>query len=297
MPTEKFSRIDTVPEAFLKKIPASEREVYDDVIGLLARLEVKNGSFVISDKNLKIASQISAMLRNVLLASSYVEAVTEFAREFDVQKDVNNKLFSSLFPEFTQTEMMNSVMNLSKRNTIDLLLNRASDTDFVAPLRDVIEQAVISGSGFKETLTTIRDFIEGSDGKDGALLRYSTTYAHDAFAIADRSYTSLVSKEIKAEWFFYSGDKIATTRPFCLARYNKYFHKKEVESWGNLSPWSGQIPGTNPSTIFDLAGGFWCGHSILPQSIFNIPIDVVRRNIANGNFTPNQFERDELGLD
>lgn len=296
MPTEKFSRIDTIPEAFLKKIPASEREVYDDVIGLLARLEVRNGSFVISDKNLKIASQISAMLRNVLLASSYVEAVTEFAREFDVQKDVNNKLFSSLFPEFTQTEMMNSVMNLSKRNTIDLLLNRASDTDFVAPLRDVIEQAVISGSGFKETLTTIRDFIEGSDGKDGALLRYSTTYAHDAFAIADRSYTSIVSEEIKAEWFFYSGGKITTTRPFCLARYNEYYHKKEVQAWGYLGDWNGKIPGTDPSTIFSYAGGYNCGHSILPQSIFNIPKDVIERNIANGNFTPNQFERDELGL-
>lgn len=296
MPTEKFNRLDSVPEQFLKKIPASEKEVYDQVVELLGRLQVRNGSFVISNANLAIAAQISELLRGVLLSSSYVEAVTEFARQFDVQQDVNNRLFSSMFGNFTQTEMMNSVVNLSKRNTIDLLLNRASDTDFVAPLREIIEQSVVNGAGYKETLTSIRNFIEGTEEKEGALLRYSSTYAHDAFAISDRSYTALASQELKAVWFLYSGGKIKTTRQFCLSRYNKYYHLKEVQAWGDLKPWDGQIPGTNPSTIFSYAGGFRCQHSILPQSIFNIPIEVVKRNIENGNFTPTEFEKSELEL-
>lgn len=296
MPSKKFDRINSVPEAFLKKVPASEREVYDNVVVLLAKLEVRNGKYVISDKNLKIAAQIATELRGALLASSYTNAVTDFAKQFDVQKDVNNELFARLFPDFAPTELTNSIMNIAKRNTIDLLLNRASDTDFVAPLRTTIEQAVINGAGFKETLTSIKNFIEGNEDVDGALLRYSKTYAHDAFAVADRSYTAIVSHEIGAEWFLYSGGKIETTRPFCLARYGKFFHKAEVSAWGGLKDWNGRIPETNSSTIFSYAGGFSCMHSILPQSINAVPRDVIERNILSGNFTPSKFEQEELNL-
>lgn len=296
MPSKKFDRINTVPEEFLKKVPASEREVYDRVVELLAKLEVKNGKYVISNKNLKIAAQIATELRGALLSSSYVNAVTDFAKQFDVQKDVNNELFTRLFPEFAPTELTNSIMNIAKRNTIDLLLNRASDTDFVAPLRTTIEQAVINGAGFRETLTSIKNFIEGNEDVDGALLRYSKTYAHDSFAVADRSYTAIVSYEIGAEWFLYSGGKIETTRRFCLDRYGKFFHRKEVEAWGKLGDWNGKVPETDSDTIFSYAGGYNCMHSILPQSIMAVPRDVIERNILSGNFVPSKFEVEELGL-
>jgi len=293
---EKLRRLTTVPDDFLAKIPRAESAIYDQVVELIGRLQVRNGSYVVNAKNLRIASDISSMLREILLASDYTTYVTVFAAEFDQQASINDKLFSKAFPEYTASELGAQVVNIAKRDAIDLLLNRASDTDFIAPLRDTIEQAVINGAGYQETVKAIRTFIEGNDDVDGALLRYSSQQAHDTFAIADRSYTSIVSEEIGATWFKYSGDEIDTTRPFCAARDNQFYYYKEVESWGDLSPWSGQIPGTNSATIYSYAGGFNCRHSIMPVSLFAVPLDVVRRNIDSGNYEPTDKEIELLGL-
>lgn len=305
--TKKVRRLTTVPDEFLSKIPKAEQQVYDRVVELLGRLELRNGAYAITDKNLRIASEISELLREVLLTSDYVQYVTDFAKEFDQQALLNNELFTKAFPEFTTTELTKRVVGIAKRDAIDLLLNRASDSDFIAPLREVIEQAVISGSGYRETLQSIRTFIEGNDEIDGALLRYSKQVSHDAFAIADRSYTSIASEEIGAEWFKYSGDEIETTRPFCAERDNQFFYYKEIEAWGagertigmswpKSGTWAGRIPETNSATIYSYCAGYNCRHSIMPVSLFAVPLDVIQRNIDAGMYSPTDRERELLGL-
>lgn len=304
---DKVRRLTTIPDDFLSKIPKAESQVYDSVVELIARLEVKNGSYVISTRNLNIASEISLLLKEVLLASDYTKYVAEFAKEFDTQAKISNDLFSKAFPDFEKSDMATSVNNIAKRDTIDQLLNRASDAEFISPLRDIIEQAVINGSGYSETLKSLRTFIKGDDELAGKMERYSRLYAHDAFAIADRSYTSVVSEELGAEWFLYSGDTIATTRPFCEERHNQYYHFKEIEDWGagkrtgdlkwpQSGTWAGRIPETNSTTIFSYCAGFNCRHSILPVSIFSVPQKVIQRNIDSGNFTPSEKEVELLDL-
>lgn len=293
--SDKIRRLSSVPDDFLKKIPRSESELYDRVIELLSRFEIKNGAFAITNANLKLAAEISDLLRKSLLATDYVKAVTEFASQFDKQKKINQELFSKAFPEFTVSSIANATVAIAKRNAIDMLLNSEPDVKLIKPLRDTLEQAVINGSGYKETLTSIRNFIEGTEDTDGALLRYSSRLAHDAFAISDASYISLVSEELDAEWFKYAGDVIATSREFCEQRHNQFFYYKEIESWGELE-WDGKIPGTNSSTIYTYRGGFSCRHSIIPVSMFAVPMDVIKRNIENGNFTPTAKEAELLGL-
>jgi hypothetical protein len=296
MPTEKVRRLTTIPDEFLARIPKAESELYDAIIEIIAQMEVRGGSFVINAANLEYAAQVGELLKEALLTTDYIDAVTEFAREFDTQVGINDELFSKTFPGFTTSEIGLQSVQIAKREAVDLLLNSAYDTGVIQPLRETLEQAVINGSGFRESLKSIREFIEGDPEKEGALLRYSKTYAHDQFAISDRAYTSIVSEEVDADWFFYSGDEIDTTRPFCAARDNQYFHYKEVESWGDLSPWAGQIPGTNPSTIYSYAGGYNCRHSILPVSVFSVPKDVIQRNIESGNYNPSEKERELVGV-
>lgn len=291
----KVRRLTSIPDDFLSKIPKSESQVYDSVIELISRLEIKNGEFVISTKNLKIASEISLQLKQVLLASDYTKYVAEFAREFDSQAKISDELFSKTFPGFTVSEMAVNVNLISKRETIDLLLNRASDAEFISPLRDIIEQSVINGSGYNETLKSLRTFIKGDDELAGKMERYSRLYAHDQFSISDASYTSVIAEELDVEWFFYSGDTIATTRPFCDKRHNQFFYYKEIEDWASLD-WSGKIPETNSSTIYSYRGGFGCRHAILPVSIFAVPKEVIERNIASGNYSPSEKEAELLGL-
>jgi len=306
MPTEKVRRLTTIPDEFLARIPKAESELYDAIIEIIAQMEVRGGSFVINTANLEYAAQVGELLKEALLTTDYIDAVTEFAREFDTQVGINDDLFARTFPGFTTSEVGLQSVQIAKREAVDLLLNSAYDTGVIQPLRETLEQAVINGSGFRESLKSIREFIEGDPEKEGALLRYSKTYAHDQFAISDRAYTSIVSEEVDADWFFYSGDTITTSREFCVERHNQYYHYKEIESWFTSDPqppklkehepWAGMIPGTNPSTFYSYCAGYQCRHSILPVSVFSVPKDVISRNIEAGRYDPSDKELELLGL-
>jgi hypothetical protein len=74
-----------------------------------------------------------------------------------------------------------------------------------------------------------------------------------------------------------------TSREFCDQRHGKYFHRKEVEAWANLS-WAGKIQGTNSSNIFIYRGGYHCRHQLIPVSAASVPRSVIERAINEGYY-------------
>lgn len=305
---EKNRRLESIPDKFLSRVRKSERQVYENVIELLGQLEQKNGKFLSTIENVRIAGQINDELKRALYGSDYLNAVTEFASEFDVQNNLNYDYMREVFNLKSSSELAAAVTQQSKANAIDLLLNRGADSDFVAPLRGIIENSVITNASYKDTLFSIREFVEGSDVFDSRLVRYSSQIARDAFAIADRSVSSIYADELDIEWFLYLGDVITTSRAFCRERHNRYYYYKEIEAWGagrktqglqlpdSDGHWQGEIDGTNEATIWNYAGGYNCGHTISGVSIFNVPLVDIQRNIDQGFFEPTDKERELLGL-
>lgn len=305
---EKNRRLESVPEKFFSRVKKSERQVYENVIELLSLLDQKNGQFVASVKNLRIVAQINEELKKALYGSDYLGAVTQFASEFDIQNNINFEYFQKAFELKSESELAVAILQRSKANAIDLLLNTSAESSFLNPLQGIIENSVINNAGYKDTLFAIREFIEGDGNLDSRLLTYSKQIAHDTFAIADRALSSTYADELDLEWFFYSGDVIPTSRAFCRQRHNKYYYYKEIDAWGEgqktkgLSlpdadgDWDGKQRGTDKNTIYTYAGGYWCGHTIMGVSIFDVPIDVIQRNIDQGFFTPTDKERELIGL-
>lgn len=305
---EKNKRIEDIPSQFLSSVKKTEREIYTKVIAQLGELEIVGGAFVQSVKNIEIAGQINTELKKVLIGSEYTKAVSTFAKEFDVQADLNFSYFEKAFKLPIASEVAVAAMNQAKRNAVDLLLNRAADSEFIAPLQNIIEQSVVNNANYGETLSAIRDFVEGAPEVDSRLLRYSTQIARDSFAISDAAVVSIYADENEFEWFFYSGATIDTTREFCRERAGGFFYYKEIDEWGKghkttgLSlpngegVWPGMILGTTEATIYSYRGGYNCGHSIMPVSIAGVPLTDIQRNIDQGFFVPTEFERSELGL-
>lgn len=302
----KNNRLDTVPEEFSATVLKSQKKIYQEILSLMNTLERDGDRILITKSNLEIVSRITDDLRQILNESEYAEAVTEFAREFNSQQVINEKYFNKAFPDFEKSAIGTQVVANARTNAIELLIGSPIDTEFMLPIRSTLDQAVASGASFKSTLETIREIAEGSEGSDGKLLAYSKTIAKTSFATGDRAYTNVVSDELGVEWFFYSGGLVDSSRPFCIARDGQYFHFLEIESWvttksgeGNPTPhktWAGMIEGTNEQTIFVLAGGWNCNHSIMPVGISFVPKDVIERNIENGNYEPTEAEEAELGL-
>jgi hypothetical protein len=60
--------------------------------------------------------------------------------------------------------------------------------------------------------------------------------------------------------------------------------------------WAGENQSTNEQTIYNFAGGYNCQHSILPVTIDQVPVEVIREAVDKWGYEPTQFERDELGI-
>lgn len=305
---KKAARLESVPGKFASQVSEVQKGLIKDVQVILARFELeRDGTFKVNEFNIELAAELDVLLRQVLDASEYTEAVTEFAREFNQQISVNDAYFQKAFPGFETSELGALVVREAQKNAVELLINTSLDSEFTLAIKQQIEQAVITGARFRETLDTIQQIVTGNAETDGKILAYSKQIAHDTFAVGDRAYSTAVAEKVGATWFKYSGGQIKTSRPFCVERHGKFFCKKEIELWGagektsgykwpQSGSWAGEGEGTNERTIFTWAGGYNCMHTIMAVSIKGVPIEDVRRAIDLGYYEPTQFEVDQLGL-
>lgn len=289
---EKNARLHAIPLKLQTVIEKQQQSIIDDILSQLNRLTTVDGKLKISSANLKEIAKISDELKSIFLNEDYLKAVKEFSMEFSEQATINVVLIKKGFGEIINPIVSQTYIDLAKKSAIEALTGAPIDTQFIKPIQSLLETSVSSGSSFKETMQGIRSFVEGSEGDNSKILRYAKQITNDSFAIADRSYTSIVSDALDAEWFYYSGSEVEKTRCFCKERVGHFFHYKEVESWGeknNLGDcdtgngWAGMIDGTNSSTIYSYLGGWNCLHSLMPVSIEIVP-DEDLQHARNLNF-------------
>lgn len=303
---KKNDRIESIPEKFQSSVEKLQRRLYNRITELIGQLDVRDGQIVMSEANLLRVQNINDELKRVLNGREYIDAVRKFTDEFDTQKAINDQYFRKAFgSDFTQVGIANQLVRNSQRNAFELLAGAPAEQNFIAPIRTQLENAVASGASYSETIKGIRATVEGTEEADGRLLRYSKQVSWDAFALSDRAYTNAIAEDLDVEWFRYSGGLVKDSRCFCEERDRQYFHFKEVEAWGRMEDlgscntgegWAGMMVGTNESTIFIVAGGYNCRHTLSPVSILLVPREVILRNMSNGNFEPSEFERTELEL-
>jgi len=283
----KNAQLVSVPNALQTVAEKEQKKILKGIQALVSELDVKNGQIIINKRNLKLISEIDSELKKVFLTDEYVDAVKEFAKGIDKQAVLNDKLIKSGFGEVKDFAASEAYLDIAKKGAIKSFIGAPIDTEFIKPIQSLLENSVASGASVQETIKNIETFIIGNDKVDGKLLRYTKQISNDTFAITDRTYTSIVSDLLESEWFYYAGGEIDTTRCFCNERVGKYFHYKEIESWGNGEnlgecnigggKWAGQIDGTNSKTIYSYLGGYNCMHSLMPVSEAVVPESDIER--------------------
>lgn len=283
----KDKRLEEIPLELQTLAEKQQSKILNEIISKLDSLDRVNGQIKINSKNLRAIADISDDLKSVFINKDYLKAVSEFAKEFDTQAGVNDKLIKKGFGEVATSTASESYLNIAKRNAVDALAGEPYVNISVKPIQSILENAVVNGASINDTIDSLRLFIEGNEGTASQILKYTKQITNDSFAIADRSYTSIVSEELDNDWFYFSGTVVDKTRCFCEQRVGNYYHYKEVESWGrgeNLGNcdlgegnWAGEIIGTNESTIYSYLGGYNCLHSLIIVSEAIVPESDIER--------------------
>lgn len=282
---QKLDRLSVVPDDFLSSLQKTEKQYYEKLLKLIAELELSQGVFVLSKANLAKLTNIEAQLKDLFLDTDFKVQVKKFIAEFDEQAKLNAAYFKKAFPGESIPKIADELISKKKESVAKLLLGDNLDANFINPIREQVELAVTSQASFSETLTSLQKIVTGDGETDSKIAQYAKQVAHDTFAVSDRAYTKIVSDELGAEWFKWSGNVIPTSRSICVENHNKFFHRMEIEEMADKD-WSGKMEGTNTETIFTTAGGYNCRHSVLPVSINSVPQEVIDRAEKKGYYVP-----------
>lgn len=284
---EKNKRLDSVPLAMQTVLEKQQAKILKQIIAEIGTLTTVDGRIKIDAANLRKISGISDELKSIFLSKEYTQAVKEFAKEFDVQAALNNKVIKASLGAIETPLAATAYVEIAKKSAIEALVGSPIDKEFIRPIQGILENAVVNGATFGETIDSIGLFVNGGEGEVSKIAKYARQVTQDSFSIADRSYTSIVSDYLDSEWFYFSGTVVDGTRCFCLERVGNFYYYKEIESWAegkNLGKcdigdgmWAGEIQGTNKATIYSYLGGYNCLHSIMPVTIDIVPeSDILR---------------------
>ena len=107
---------------------------------------------------------------------------------------------------------------------------------------------------FKEQ---IKVFVSGGQS-NGIMEKEWNLVAEDSFSNFDRGISNQYAVELGLDYAIYQGGLMGTSRPFCEARNNKIFSRKEILKWANVD-FQGKPKVYDP--IVDL-GGYRCRHTL-----------------------------------
>ena len=300
-------KIDNEVNRFLEGVDKSQKGIFNRLLATVKGIETNpDGSIKQTVKNLKILSSVRKTIENEIITDAYIKRVDSLSNQFPAIAQLNNGYFKTIEKAFDPNrELYKEVIKSSINATRASLLDSGVAENVINPIVNIVDNSVTSGATFSDMVDELRVIIKGDKERLGQLMRYSKQITQDALNQFNAGYNETIAKDLDLEWFFYSGGKRRTSRPFCKKYAGRYFHKKEVEDFGrrkdldgsNLCGGSsktdlcqGRIKGTNSSNIWRYRAGFNCKHLYKPTLIDSVPKSVVKRNLEKGYINESDLE-------
>jgi len=284
---EKSANLDKIPAELFGKIEQAQREAFKQITRLMNQLELDaSGKILLSTKNLALIEQIGGTANDVLFGGTYVDAVRDFSNSLVNQSTLAAEYMTTAFGSFTDKQIFEQVLRQSQLDVLALLDEQAVNQALIEPLKSALRDSVTGQAKLTDVIAQVQQIVVGNEATESNLLGNRKTLVKDAFSASDRRYQQTIESEYSFDFYRYSGSLVTDSRCFCEKRTGKYFHRLEIESWGNKqnlgecksgNGWQGMKKGTNSANIFTYVGGYNCDHILAAVPIENVPKSAITR--------------------
>lgn len=288
--TDIIDTLDNAADSFENIATKEQKRLFDEVLTLAKDLETDTlGKVKQTIGNLKRLTQIKAKLAALAKDKDWAAGIAKFAQYFGTLQKMQNEYYSQHFPEATFSETAKKKNELMKQlavqNTIEALMGDGLKANVTDKLNDILLRAVTTGAKYSDLQEELRAHLLGKDGGQGALVRYTTTYATTALSQYTGQHNKLLTDDLDTEWFMYTGSNKETTREFCEhLTAKKYIHRSEIPTilTGKIDDYQcaiypktglpyGMIEGTTPENFQCNCGGWNCRHQLVPVADAVVP--------------------------
>ncbi len=289
---KRLERIESIPDRFIKGVSGIQSEIFAELLALISELGI-GANYQLTETNLIKIDTIIDEYYQVLKDGKYGSYVNWYVEEMKNQQILNDDFFKTEF-NVVASQVSRNVYNVSRSRALRTLIGDEFKTDFINVVKDTLIGSVQGGADFKELKSDLFGLFHETN-IEPQMERWVKGIASDTFTQSDRAYNVSIAIDLDLQFFEYSGGIIKGTRPFCKEKDGEYFHVKEAAEWV-IQEWAGKFRNTTIQNILQVLGGYNCQHLPAYRSLINIPIDVIQRNIDNGNFVPSQAEKSLLNL-
>lgn len=258
---------------FIGSMGRVQNTLYEQLLVIIKDLEVDQDGYILqTSTNRKILSDAEAKISEVFNSPIYQRPVEQYVFTIPKIDELNQSYFTTM-PRFKENKLFLKSLQSQTIETIErYILQDGLQSQVIDPLVQIMNQNVNMGGKFSGFLKQIQDYIKGNEKVEGRALKYSRNFIKDSLFQYSRSYQESVTRDLKLDWYLYSGGLIDTSREFCVERNGKYFRRSEIESWAAES-WAGRHANTTESSIFIFCGGYGCGHSLIPVDESIVPVE------------------------
>lgn len=252
-------------QEYAKVIGAVERQLWKRMSTTLHKLQISDAGYILqNNENRAIIQQVQAQFDATVKNKVFEGALQEYVNKIPQLDALNATYFTNMMGKFVENRLFLGNIRKDTIATLEsLILREGLTVNIERPLIGVVTKGINAGASFEGVREEVRQLCLGDQQNGGALQRYVTQITRDALFNYSRAYQQAASTDMGLEWFVWSGGLIKTSRPFCVARAEKYYHKQEIESWA-AEDWTGKHKGTTEASIFVYAGGYNCAHTIIP---------------------------------
>ena len=270
-------------DKFVEGLPEVQRQTYTRLLALLKELDTQGDTIQNSVRNIRLLGSIKQELDDLVLNDKYLNSVKEFVTAYGAVARLNDRYFSTVADRYSPPKMLAEVRKQAVNDAVAALTENGIGANYTDQLRELVKTAITSGGSYSDLAERLRTTIVGTDEEAGKLIKYAKQVTTDGINQFNRTYQKAVTDDLGFKWFRYTGSNLRTTRPFCREMTkpeNEYFHISQVPDIikGRLNSGEVDTQGlrkeTNSTNFFIYAGGYNCGHSIIPVPEALVPEDV-----------------------
>lgn len=277
----KQELLDAKEKALKGSITAAQSILYDELIENLLN-ELKGDQILNTSENISslttidkvwkkfVETEIIPIMRKYVsdlreintLNAQYFSVFSETKRIMgEIESDINKGTYERLG--------VNQQGGVIKGGYLDSLIRDDTVKNEVKKLtyKSIVSERVTK----KEYIQSVRELIEGKEGKMGALDRHFDTFAYDTFTQHDRTVSWQYANKLGLKYAKYMGGLVEDSRPFCVVRNGKVFSADEILKFGTpmdiyggyTNKSKGQFKGK--PLVYDPVldcGGYRCRHSL-----------------------------------
>lgn len=229
-----------------------------EVLRLASELEVSGGLIVSDAANISQAINSRAEITGIFQREYNAGFITPTVNGYDEMVVAVKNYLDDVGINIPFTQLDVDVVNALKQGAF--VNFDVTGRQFQAQLADEIYTSVLSNRPFADMVTSLQGTLRSIDDVRGTPMSVrASQIANDALLAVDRTVSTKKAQDAGIDNYLYFGSTVRDSRDFCVQ------HQGEIRSmaeWEDIG--QGEWRGKSSSDLFVTAGGYNCGHSLVP---------------------------------